>query len=43
MAVTIDKLITGPLATNSYVLRSGTDCWVVDPGAPGGQLPGRAT
>jgi len=30
--VKVETFILGPLKTNSYVLRSGGDCWVVDPG-----------
>ena len=28
----IEAFQTGPLATNTYVVTSGRDCWVVDPG-----------
>jgi hydroxyacylglutathione hydrolase len=35
----IDTHVLGPLQTNCYVLRSGGECWVVDPGWPG-VLPG---
>jgi glyoxylase-like metal-dependent hydrolase (beta-lactamase superfamily II) len=38
--VQIDTLVLGPLETNCYLLRAGTDCWVVDPAWPG-VLPGR--
>jgi hydroxyacylglutathione hydrolase len=31
----IDTLVLGPLETNCYLLRSGGDCWVVDPAWPG--------
>ena len=36
----IETLVLGPLETNCYLLRSGGDCWVVDPAWPG-VLPGR--
>lgn len=29
--LTIDTIILGPLQTNCYVLRSGQECWIVDP------------
>ena len=32
MPLCIDTIALGPLQTNCYVLRSGGDCWVVDPG-----------
>jgi glyoxylase-like metal-dependent hydrolase (beta-lactamase superfamily II) len=32
MPVSVERLVLGPLQTNTYVLRSGTACWVVDPG-----------
>jgi len=31
----IDILVTAPLETNTYVLRAGGECWVVDPGLSG--------
>ncbi len=31
MPVTIETLILGPLEVNSYVVRCGDDCWVIDP------------
>jgi glyoxylase-like metal-dependent hydrolase (beta-lactamase superfamily II) len=38
MALTIDTLVLGPLETNTYVLRSGDVCWVVDPAFPADPL-----
>jgi len=38
MTLQIDTLVLGPLETNCYVLRSGGDCWVVDPGMWPGPL-----
>lgn len=39
MNLTIDTLVLGPLEVNTYVLRAGGDCWVVDPaGMDGGEL-----
>jgi len=32
MSLRIDTIVLGPLETNCYVLRSGPNCWVVDPG-----------
>ena len=28
----IHTFVLGPLATNTYLLNSGNDCWVLDPG-----------
>jgi len=30
--VQIDTFVLGPFQTNSYVVRAGGDCWVIDPG-----------
>ena len=32
MPLEIDLFVTAPLETNTYVLRTQNDCWVVDPG-----------
>jgi glyoxylase-like metal-dependent hydrolase (beta-lactamase superfamily II) len=32
VAETIERLVVGPLATNCYILKSGTDLAVIDPG-----------
>lgn len=31
MTVEVATFLTGPLETNTYVVRSGADCWVIDP------------
>jgi glyoxylase-like metal-dependent hydrolase (beta-lactamase superfamily II) len=32
MPLRIDLFVTSPLETNTYLLRGGGDCWVIDPG-----------
>lgn len=39
MPLQIDTLVLGPLKVNTYVLRAGGECWVIDPaGMDGGEL-----
>ena len=38
MSLKIETFVVGPLETNSYVLSSDADCWVVDPGMECGDL-----
>jgi glyoxylase-like metal-dependent hydrolase (beta-lactamase superfamily II) len=32
MTFAVETFVLGPLQTNAYLLRSGQECWVVDPG-----------
>jgi glyoxylase-like metal-dependent hydrolase (beta-lactamase superfamily II) len=42
MAGTIERLVVGPLATNCYILQSGTELAVVDPGGDAETILARA-
>jgi len=42
MAETIERLVVGPLATNCYILKSGTELAVVDPGGDAEMILARA-
>ena len=42
MAETIERLVVGPLATNCYILKSGTDLAVIDPGGDAEMIVSKA-
>jgi hydroxyacylglutathione hydrolase len=43
VAETIERLVVGPLATNCYILKSGADLAVVDPGGDAETIVSKAT
>jgi hydroxyacylglutathione hydrolase len=42
VAETIERLVVGPLATNCYILKSGTDLAVIDPGGDAEMIVSKA-
>jgi hydroxyacylglutathione hydrolase len=38
MNVEVRTFLTGPMQTNTYVVREGSDAWIVDPGGPPDEL-----
>jgi len=42
VAETIERLVVGPLATNCYILKSGADLAIVDPGGDGETILAKA-